>query len=253
VSEVIEGWILEQSVSADPHLRQGDLVWFRESADPMNTVGVVVTADCDLKNRKHAQLVTLVPLLSVQVILEKYLFLEACALQRSNIRAYLYKKYGIDDREDLLVADVKLRDILNDSVVDPIDAIAVRLILGLQDQITVSFYRDLMRLIGGSAKGGGSFDSQLKSRGDLVILPSAEKLGIKERIAWVRHLWQVPVGDIALRTSGVKYSPGEFVARLDSPYRYRLTQVMAQVFSDIGLPDVKVEFLSEIERVMGDA
>ena len=253
MSELIDGWLLERSVSADPHLRQGDLVWFRESKDPMRTVGIVVTADCDLKNRKHAQLVTLVPLLSVQAVLERYLFLEACSLQRSNIRGYLYKKYGIDEREDFLVADVRLREILNSAAVEFIDSIAVKVILGLQDQISVSSYRDLMKLIGGSAKSGSAFDSQLKNRGDLVILPSAEKLGIKERIAWARHLWQVPVGDIALRTSSVKHSPGEFVARLDSPYRYRLTQVMAQVFSDIGLPDVKVEFASEIEGVMGNA
>lgn len=253
MSEVIEGWLLEKSVSVDPHLRQGDLVWFRESMDPMRTVGIVVTADCDLKNRKHAQLVTLVPLLSVRVVLERYLFLEACALQRSQLRKYLYKKYDIDDEEDLLIADVRLRQILKDTTTEPIDSIAVKLVLGLQEQITVSYYRDLMKLIGGAPRGGGAFDSQLKSRGDLVVLPSAEKLGIKERIAWVRHLWQVPVGDIALRTSGIKHSPGEFVARLDSPYRYRLTQVMGHVFSDIGLPDVKVEFASEIEGVMGNA
>ncbi|WP_157572171.1 hypothetical protein [Hydrogenophaga taeniospiralis] len=253
MSEILEGWLLEQSVSAKPHLRQGDLVLFRESKDPMRMAGIVVTADCDLKNRKHAQLVTLVPLLTVQAILERYLFLEACESLSSQLRSCLCKKYAIDLNEDLLLIDVRLRELLTRPEVPAIDSVAVRLILGLQEQITTASYRDLMKMIGGAPKSGGAFETQLQKRGDLVILPSAEILGVKGRIAWVRHLWQVPVGEIALKTSDTKYCDGEFVARLDSPFRYRLTQVMAQVFSDIGLPDGKIEFKSEIEGVMGNA
>ncbi|MNL80928.1 hypothetical protein D3C87_2078990 [compost metagenome] len=48
----------------------------------------------------------------------------------------------------------------------------------------------------------------------------------------------MPISEVAIRTSEIGDRSGERMARLDSPYRYRLTQLMAQVFSDIGLPNI---------------
>lgn len=48
------GWDLEQSVSAKPCLKQGDLIVFPEEVDETRRVAIVVTADCDLERKKHA-------------------------------------------------------------------------------------------------------------------------------------------------------------------------------------------------------
>jgi hypothetical protein len=110
----------------------------------------------------------------------------------------------------------------------------------------------MMVAAGSQPKGASSFETQLIKKGDVVVLPSAAELGVPGEIAWVRHIWQESIGQIAMKTSDVKHCRGERVARLDSPYRYRLTQVMAQVFSDIGLPDSSRAFKSDIEKVLAN-
>lgn len=103
--------------------------------------------------------------------------------------------------------------------------------------MAVGSYKKLMQAIQSAPQKEGVLTDKIRSRGDLLILPDAHQLGISGGIAWIRNIWQVPLVDIAIRTSEVGIRPGERIARLDSPYRYRLTQLMAQVFSDIGLPD----------------
>ncbi|MDP3897797.1 MAG: hypothetical protein Q8Q62_14085 [Mesorhizobium sp.] len=115
--------------------------------------------------------------------------------------------------------------------------IAAQFALSTVNMMSISEYKLLITEMKVSPKKPSSFVDQIRSRGDLMILPDASELGVSGRIAWVRHIWQVSVSDIALKTSDVSYRKGERIARLDSPYRYRLTQLMAQVFADIGLPD----------------
>ena len=86
-----------------------------------------------------------------------------------------------------------------------------------------------------------------------MILPHTQDMGILGEIAWLRHIWQVPLSDIAIKTSEVSSRSGERIARLDSPYRYRLTQLMAQVFSDIGLPDARDQIEEHLQEVYSDA
>lgn len=247
----IEGWTLERAVGPDPYLTQGDLIAFPSADDPLRVAGIVVTADCDLKNRKHARMVTLVPIVSVEATLERYLLPEACEKQRQLIFEFACNTLKIDF-QDPLIAEAQLRELVEATAVGSPERTAADFVLHRQEALAVGDYVTLMKAIGSQPKGAAAFESQLLGKGDIVVLPSAKELGVTGEIAWVRHIWQESVGQIALRTSDVKYRRGERIARLDSPYRYRLTQVMAQVFSDIGLPDSERKFREDIEKVLAN-
>ncbi|WP_426263223.1 hypothetical protein [Sphingomonas sp. PWP1-2] len=232
---------MDDAVGPDAKLRQGDLILFDKPESPLRTAGIIVTADCDLEQKKHARLVTLVPVMEARTILERYLLLEDCERKRDLIEAYTFKAHSIDARQD---RDTKLT-ILN-SVARPVksrdsntEGVATDFVLGVSELILVDSYVTLMQKINSGAKKKDALRDQIRSRGDILVLPDAGKLGISGRIAWIRHIWQVPLGDIAIRTSEVSARPGERIARLDSPFRYRLTQLLAQVFSDIGLPNIE--------------
>jgi hypothetical protein len=251
----VPGWLLDDAVGPDAKLRQGDLIVFEGADNPLRKVAIIVTADCDLEQKKHARLVTLVPVVDTKTILEQYLLLEDCERKRDLIETYLFKEYSIDARQDRATKLTILRDACGLSDRDRKDAreLATDFVLSATDTIPIEGYVELMKKIGSKAKGRDAFRDQIRGRGDLLILPSIKKFGVAGNIAWLRHIWQVGVDDIALRTSEVGDRAGERIGRLDSPFRYRLTQLMAQVFSDIGLPNIPDGMDEAIKEVYGDA
>lgn len=254
VQDGVPGWLLDDAVGPDANLRQGDLIVFDGSENPLRKVGIIVTADCDLEQRKHARLVTLVPVVDAQTVLERYLLFEDCERKRDLIEAYLFKTYSIDARQERATKLTLLRQVCEQSDEGRKNArsLAADFVLGASDVISIKAYVELMRDIGSGPKGKDAFRNQIRSRGDLLILPSIKKLGVAGHIAWLRHIWQVSLSDIALRTSEVGDRPAERLGRLDSPFRYRLTQLMAQVFSDIGLPNIPDGMDEAIEEAYGD-
>ncbi|MBU9291921.1 hypothetical protein KTD18_10200 [Burkholderia multivorans] len=251
MADGIFGWILDKKVSPGQSLTQGDLIVFPAEENPLRKAGLVVTADCDLENRKHGLLVTLVPVVTVKEILERYLLIEACERQRKLIFNYVCDAFSIEFRDDEGIAAVELREkVEGEEEIDQVKKVAARFILNQLDILTWANYKALMVEIKANEKGASAIESQLKSKGDIMVLPSPRELGVDGDIAWVRHIWQIPLGSVAIRTSDVKNHPGERIARLDSPFRYRLTQIMAQVFSDIGLPNIVRDFKGDIEGVM---
>ena len=255
VQEGVPGWLLDDAVGPDAKLRQGDLIVFDGSESPLRKVGIIVTADCDLEQRKHARLVTLVPVVDAQTVLERYLLFEDCERKRSLIEAYLFKMYSIDERQERATKLTLLRQVYEQPDGEEKDArsVAAEIVFCTSDAISIKGYAELMKSIGSSPRGKDAFRSQIRSRGDLLILPSIKRLGVAGHIAWLRHIWQVSLSEIALRTSEVVARPGERLGRLDSPFRYRLTQLMAQVFSDIGLPNIPDGMDEAMEEAYGDA
>ena len=249
------GWLLDDAVGPEAKLRQGDLIVFEGAENPLQRVGIIVTADCDLERKKHARLVTLVPVLDTRTVLERYLLLEDCENKRDQIETYLFKAYSIDMQQDRAMKLTILQKTCVPSNLDGKDSrkVAADFIFGVSDTIAVERYINLMKDIGGKPKGKTALRDQIRKRGDLLVLPSIIKLRVDGNIAWLRHIWQVGVDDIALRTSEVGARSGERLGRLDSPFRYRLTQLMAQVFSDIGLPDIPDGMDEAMEEAYGDA
>ncbi|MBA1192124.1 hypothetical protein G7007_04490 [Pseudomonas entomophila] len=251
MSTKVEGWILDAAVSPCASLTQGDLIFFEKEEDPLRRSGIVVTADCDLEKGKHARLVTLIPVVSVRELLENYLFLEDCEGKRDSIRHFAFRSFEVEKSSEV---EVRLA-ILKDKVAgcslredDPI-LLAAKVALGDLNFISVASYKALMSAVKSDLKKASSLSQQIGSRGDVLNLPCTKALGIEGSIAWVRHIWQVPLNSIAIRTSEISKRPGERIARLDSPFRYRLTQIMAQVFSDIGLPDIPKVLEESVDEV----
>ena len=253
MDEQVSGWILDKKLMPDQQLSQGDLIRFADEQDPLRQTGLVVTADCDLEQKKHGRLITLVPVVTVQAILENYLLIEACEKQRTQIFTFACKSFGVDvgQEENYCLADLRTKlNELDESEGESARKLAADFVLHRLDVLKAAKYIELMKSIGSTPKGASSIEDQLRKKGDILILPSPSKFGVSGDMAWVRHIWQVPLGNIAIKTSDVKFLPGERIARLDSPFRYRLTQLMAQVFSDIGLPGVGREFKTDIEAVL---
>lgn len=251
IQDRMEGWLLDKAVGPGATLRQGDLIVFEKADSPVHKVGIVVTADCDLEKKKHARLVTLVPVINTKTVLERCLFIEELEHKREQIEAYLFKEYSINQDQDRATSITLLRCAYESSDQKRKDDLkrAADFVLGDTEVIPIDSYTDLMKKIGGHPKGRNAFRDKIRDRGDLLILPSIKKLGVDANIAWLRPIWQVYIDEIALRTSEVADRSGERLGRLDSPYRYRLTQLMAQVFADIGLPNVPDDMDEAIKEV----
>lgn len=249
----ILGWILDEAIRPDTKLRQGDLVVFRDETNEIKKRGIVVTADCDIANNKHARVATLVPILTPKAILEYYLIPEDCEKRRATIFQYACGKCGIDQEQESEAKLAILKKHYQEGRFSNTETtLALQVIFDDFDHIPLHTYFELMRAIESPVKQAPAIKSQIRNRGDLMVLPDPSRLGIGGCIAWVRHIWQVKITDIAMRTSEIAERPGERLARLDSPYRYRLTQLMAHVFSDIGLPD-NPNFIDElIEKAYKD-
>lgn len=236
----MNGWILDDYIAPDARLRQGDFIRFDGEDNPLRKFGIVVTADCDLEQRKHARSLTLVPVLCAASVLEYYLIPEDCEKKRSMIERYVFSELFIEKNQENEIKIAILRDMSSEKIAELGDAVKLGVDFALDklSSISISRYKDLMKKINSGPKNLDAFKQQMRNRGDLFVLPNTNDFGLKAGVAWMRHIWQVPISDIAIRTSEMGDKPGERMARLDSPYRYRLTQLMAQVFSDIGLPDM---------------
>lgn len=245
------GWIVDDVVLPDARIRQGDLIKFDGAVDTLRKLAIVVTADCDLEQKKHARTLTLVPVVPATTIIENYLLLDDCEKKKNLIEDFVFKGFSINLDQDSIVQHALLREKMKATVSDPSSplTVAAEFILHDTNRLAFSAYIDLMREMNIKAKKIDSFKDQMRKRGDLLVLPEADALGIKGHVAWVRQLWQTSASDIALRTSEVAMRSGERIARLDSPFRYRLTQLIAQVFSDIGLPDMP----DSIDEILDEA
>lgn len=244
------GWVLDDLVLPDARIRQGDLIRFEGATDTLRKLAIVVTADCDLEQKKHARTVTLVPVVSATTIIEVYLIPDDCERKKHYIEQYVFENFSISNDQENTVKYALLRERHSKSGDPPSTLeIAASFLLYQTDIIGFKEYENLMSEIKLAARKIGSFKDQLRSRGDLLVLPEAHPLGIKGHIAWVRQLWQTSPSDVALRTSEVAVRAGERIARLDSPFRYRLTQLIAQVFSDIGLPNTP----DSIDQILDEA
>lgn len=89
----IEGWELDKEIKENAVLKQGDLIKIHDGDDPLRKAAIVVTADCDLINKKHARLITLVPAVSVKDILENYLLVETATARRPTSRVSHFRHF----------------------------------------------------------------------------------------------------------------------------------------------------------------
>lgn len=238
-------WQFYRSVSDDDTLQQGDLIRFADG-EPWR-LGLVVTADCDLDKRKHSRLVTLVPLLTVNDVICRCLAFELFDKYKNEFDSAARQAFNIElNAGDAgFLGRVKAR-LLEGAFSEPTHEHLAKVTAQLSFHISIDVLKSLIQTIGVAwNKVSSRFSNQISARGDLLLLTSPPLVGQGEKIAWLRALWQEEVSAIALKTSESSDRRGVRVAQLASPFRYRLTQMLGQVFADIGLPDLPVPSIEQ--------
>jgi len=232
-------WRLYEDVAPGDTLQQGDLIRFAAGQTPVH-YGIVVTGDCDLDNRKHSRLVTLVPLLTVEQIICNCLAYDVLEKKSQELRQFCKEKLLIHEEtnDSQFIALVKARVIAKDISEPDVEVVAKATCYGRSD-LTLSEVKIIVETAGRQWKKTMEvFENQIKSRGDLLLLCPPPLIEEKPTVAWLRAIWQEQQDAIAIRTSEATERKGLRVAQLRSPFRYRLTQMLGQVFADIGLPKI---------------
>lgn len=240
-------WHVEESVPDLAKLGQGDLLRF--GAKEPYTYGVVVTADCDLDKKKHSRIVTYVSLISSADVICESLIHDLVSRREGDCAKILCKHFKLSKDSPLstqtqVLAILKGNGFAVDcSVSDDVDCHTLLALVycGYYSRPTIAQCKAILSLLGVTwADAAKNFSNQIASRGDFLTLSSPPHADSGIAIAWLRAVKQCQISAIALRTSEAQ-EEGKValrIAKLKSPFVYRLTQMLGQVFSDIGLPDL---------------
>ena len=264
-------YVAIEEVEEEP-LLQGDI--FKWSSDyfgrPWATYGVVVTADCDLVKGKTRGIASYVPAL----VMEDYIWhhwkhgkfekaLEAVSLKfltkvnnrleklgqttkPISLEAALQwlKRVGIDGLYDeLKITDNgQKKDIA--SLVEELNSLQALADsdvpdLGLLQACFCLKYKNKQIQPGDFSALADEVQSSIsKLPGDVFYLPlerEGEEAGL---FLMLRHIRQVDISEISTRIADMtlRDTRAKRLGRITAPYRYAITQNLARVFSDIGLP-----------------
>lgn len=241
-------WLFEDNSNLfNQKLEQGDLLRIGNSAP--YKYGIVVTADCDLENKKHSGIVTFVPLISVADAICSSLIHDLMSRREDECRSRLIKIFeldmvsGLPIRTQLLVA-LRQRGFLAEhdfASVFESDVLAALLCCALYPNPTLEQCKLISAFFGWDwPKTVDTFSQQISSRGDFLPLCHPALAVDDVSVAWLRGVNQCQISVVALKTSE-ETEEGKAalrIGKLKSPFIYRLTQMFGQVFSDIGLPNL---------------
>jgi hypothetical protein len=249
---------LEQLKSSSS-LSQGDVIVWEKLQDFQSKAAVVVTADCDLAKGKHWGRITVVPIVPVAHYLEDiYLPKELSGLEPELVQLFAKEVHrALSTEETSPPTEEALESLVSLETLPKI--LNVRNLLELHDLLRNA--RGLTK----SMQSATALDKALtllkpkmknlstekignflhKPPGDCMILPQLPGLVPGLNIAFLRAMREVSDKDIATKNSEMEQDRAKRIGRLVPVLRYRLTQMLAQVFSDIGLPDEYEGILNE--------
>lgn len=235
----------------DSTLSQGDVIIWEEVQDFQSRAAVVVTADCDLAKNKHWGRITVVPMVPIAHYLEEFYLPKQLAALGQDLTKIFAKhvhkelKVTAEDApsEDAVESLVSLRTL--PSPLNAGDLLNLHTLLRQARGLTKSMKADealnnALRLINPNTKALSASRTRNfldKPPGDCMVLPQLPGLAPGLNIAFLRAMREVRDQDIATKTSEMTKNRAKRIGRLIPVLRYRLTQMLAQVFSDIGLPD----------------
>lgn len=250
----------EPALDALP-VRQGDIFeWTTPSDDPWRQQGIVLTADCDLAFNKHRGVMTYAPILALREYVALMLLPELVAdavdkafkqlLQevhraQSEIAARfptpmslpVLRRWVETQPSSSIVADLEIADSQRASGLESkIEALltAQRLAASGDHDEQVDAYLSI------NPQGPAKLYSRISAK--LARLPSDALFltALPDRdggfIIYLRLLREL-AEEVAVRADLTsRHARARRIARLTSPYRYRMTQQLADVFGAIGLP-----------------
>lgn len=252
---------------------QGDLIkWVDgQSLRPWRLFGVVVTADCDIAQEKHGGVISYVPAMLSQDFIWTHWRPERLGIKLdellttagNRIAKWRSKNTGIDAPPSLAATREWLARSGPDGILDELgvtdpgqrkDMLNIISPASLVMSVLSSSEPDLARLAAAyacvnkkavddhTAMPREIQQSWAKLPGDLFHLPampSDENLPDDGLFLHLRHIRQVAASEISARPDDIRSGKAKArrIARVCAPYRYAITQALARVFSDIGLPD----------------
>ena len=256
-----------EDVGDPDHIEQGDVIeWLPAHAErPWRKFGIVVTADCDLAWGKHGDIISYVPgLLSRDFIwqgfrerffskkrdeaLQSAIKLANGAIRKqtseeSALSRSAFKDWLARTGRDGLLDELGLRDTARDKLGDVLDQIlACDEILSTPDFDMMLLERSFART---DSKGGRSTlirkieENWNQLPGDIFHLPSLPTGDEDGMFLMLRHIRQLSATEVAGRPDDIMRGDVKVkrIARVCAPYRYSITQNLARVFADIGLPE----------------
>ncbi|WP_345624987.1 hypothetical protein [Rugosimonospora acidiphila] len=252
-------------------IRQGDIFIFRDSPtgdDIWKKAGVIVTADCDIANDKHAGILSYVPIFPLRDYLAWRVMPKIADDRRKRNLRQISELIGrlerdLDIRPGLSGAAIEvlatvaggLKDLqshLGSVTQKDSDALAAMIEeVSVCDRVrTSSAYAEqfaMLATIYTSAKkksAGEVLLSEIRARlknlpGDVFFISALSQEHTGGYIAYLRLIRETHLHQIS---TSYYYKDGRSVvanraSRLRAPYVYRLTQQMADVFTSIGLPE----------------
>jgi len=279
-----------ERVSPSEPLRQGDVLAELSEAPSCEAL-VVVTADCDLTHNKFGGHLTALPVVSLADYVRDYWLARELGRYRRQIEdrllgemVDLFELSGMDHRlpsEERLLEwplDVGADGVgerlgLPSKSLDPLRA-SIQLMTDLLEATASGcVYRQWEACCGvaaplGMARNPDRARASLVKRlsnevpvqlpGDVLYLNRLVPGDDRGFVALARFPVQVRPDLISLTASGQLFEQSRFqrVARLASPFRYRLTQLFGEVYSAIGLPsayeDERLAVFSELAQRLNE-
>jgi hypothetical protein len=253
-------------------LRQGDVFqWIdHHNRRPWMNMGIVITADCDIAQKKTYGRLSYIPVISMEDYLWHFwrpakfeqIFNDYRMKATKRINTYLQK---VDPARKGVTEDAATAWIQRSG------AEGLPQEIGIKDKGQV---KDLQKIIEEFIKIHSLMNTEepdmsllkgcycLKNKkaeahsepkelalevqstiaslpGDIFFLSCVPNCADQGVFAMLRYISQCPVEDIGLTPEEVRFGSAKAkrVARISAPYKYALTQNLAKVFSDIGLPD----------------
>ena len=270
-----------ESATDDRPIRQGDVIEsLTPNSDPQ--FGVIVTADCDIAQSKHNNTLSYVPLLTLGRFLVSHYIPRRLtkalefAIKELTLRATQFRQdkepgaagFSESAMEAWLRADdgdtvSNVLEIKPGTKRDGFTSLANAYRAGQSLSEAATLRQCVEALCGIRAHQGGSSEkAAIKIReeiktyinglpGDAFFVGSigTEPSQRTGHVAYLRILKELRPSDVAIRTSELARAKAKRIARLRSPFVYRLTQQLASVFSSIGLPTV---YEDERDRIADD-
>jgi hypothetical protein len=250
------------AVKKDAPLRQGDIFKFLNKRGLWENLGVIITTDCDIVWDKNADVYSYCPITNLEnyfkdIYLPKQIKLEKVLEKIKNMidKHYNNKNNGVDIKN--IRSWVKERGI--DGALEDVDIKtdnmknAISFLFNFDDEsYSVQFYLKYKTIINPESNANNEIkklerdfvDHIKKLPGDLFFINFIMGIDDYGFIVNLRRIGMFSRKEISISSDDNNKVCLKRIARMVPPFNYRLTQKVAQMFSDIGLPQ---EY--EIDRI----
>jgi hypothetical protein len=256
-----------EEISDGRPLRQGHIFEWLKCDEPWKLLGVIVTADCDIVERKYVGVLSYVPVLDVRDYLSLFVFpnfIQRGLRPTGAELATLIRRYQAKNHPEFSVplsseaalawaASVSADELASELQIDDGRDRAkfmelAQAYLELRSVSNAGNYDDMIGVLAKARiRAGGKEETFWKDiqnivdnlPGDCFYLGRVSSAHKRMYVAYLRLVREVREPEIALLATDLEKPEvsAKRISRLTSPYVYRLTQQLGDVFASIGLPE----------------